>query len=146
VPGVEQIPQGLGQLSVRVPQAVVLIDQHGRCNALDDSEQGGCTDVGCCEGPSNKLTHHEQKSGLPAPFVGRDNRQNRCYRECVKNPGEQDPQNGRDLVLTVPVGTQVYDDDKETLLADLPRPGQRLVLLRGGDGGFGNSHFKTSTN
>jgi GTP-binding protein len=53
---------------------------------------------------------------------------------------------GRDLVLTVPVGTQVLDDDKETVLADLTRPGQRAVLLRGGDGGFGNAHYKTSTN
>ncbi|HEX3536560.1 MAG TPA: GTPase ObgE, partial [Stellaceae bacterium] len=40
----------------------------------------------------------------------------------------------------------VFDDDKETLLADLTRPGQRVVLLRGGDGGFGNTHYKTSTN
>ena len=54
--------------------------------------------------------------------------------------------NGRDLVLKVPVGTQVLDDDKETVLADLTRPGQRVVLLRGGDGGFGNSHYKNSTN
>jgi GTP-binding protein len=54
--------------------------------------------------------------------------------------------NGRDLVLRVPVGTQVLDDDKETLLADLTRPDQRIVLLRGGDGGFGNSHYKSSTN
>jgi len=54
--------------------------------------------------------------------------------------------NGRDLVLRVPVGTQVLDDDKETVLTDLTRPGQRVVLLRGGDGGFGNSHYKTSTN
>ena len=54
--------------------------------------------------------------------------------------------NGRDLVLRVPVGTQVLDDDKETVLADLTRPGQRVVLLRGGDGGFGNAHYKSSTN
>ena len=53
---------------------------------------------------------------------------------------------GRDLVLTVPAGTQVLGDDKETVLADLTRPGQRVVLLRGGDGGFGNAHYKTSTN
>src|SRR5205823_14734002 len=53
---------------------------------------------------------------------------------------------GRDLVLRVPVGTQILDDDKETVLADLTEPGQRLVLLRGGDGGFGNSHYKSSTN
>ena len=54
--------------------------------------------------------------------------------------------NGRDLVLRVPVGTQVLDDDKETVLADLTEPGQRIVLLRGGDGGFGNAHYKSSTN
>ena len=53
---------------------------------------------------------------------------------------------GRDLVLRVPVGTQILDDDKETVLADLTRPDQRIVLLRGGDGGFGNSHYKSSTN
>jgi GTP-binding protein len=49
-------------------------------------------------------------------------------------------------VLRVPVGTQVLDDDRETVLADLMRPGQRVVLLRGGDGGFGNAHYKSSTN
>jgi GTP-binding protein len=54
--------------------------------------------------------------------------------------------NGRDLVLRVPVGTQILDDDKETVLADLTKPGERLVLLRGGDGGFGNAHYKSSTN
>jgi GTP-binding protein len=54
--------------------------------------------------------------------------------------------NGRDLELRVPIGTQVLDDDKETLLADLTRPDQRIVLLRGGDGGFGNSHYRSSTN
>ncbi len=53
---------------------------------------------------------------------------------------------GRDLVLRVPTGTQVFADDKETMLADLTRSGQRLVLLRGGDGGFGNTHYKSSTN
>jgi len=53
---------------------------------------------------------------------------------------------GRDIVLAVPLGTQVFADDRETLLADLTRPGQRVVLLRGGDGGFGNAHYKTSTN
>src|SRR5438067_5755700 len=54
--------------------------------------------------------------------------------------------NGRDLVLRVPIGTQILDDDKETVLADLTRAGQRIALLRGGDGGFGNLHYKTSTN
>ncbi|MBF0304817.1 MAG: GTPase ObgE [Alphaproteobacteria bacterium] len=53
---------------------------------------------------------------------------------------------GADVVLKVPVGTQVLDDDKETVLADLTRAGQRALLLEGGDGGFGNLHYKTSTN
>ena len=53
---------------------------------------------------------------------------------------------GRDLVLQVPVGTQILADDQETVLADLIRPGQRVVLLRGGDGGFGNAHYKSATN
>jgi GTP-binding protein len=53
---------------------------------------------------------------------------------------------GRDLVLRVPIGTQILDDDKETVLADLTEPDQRIVLLRGGDGGFGNAHYKSSTN
>ena len=54
--------------------------------------------------------------------------------------------NGADAVLKVPVGTQIYEEDGETLIADLTAPGQRAVLLRGGNGGFGNAHFKTSTN
>src|SRR5271166_4384180 len=50
-----------------------------------------------------------------------------------------------DIVIKVPIGTQILDEDRETLLADLDRPGKRVVLLRGGDGGFGNANFKTST-
>jgi GTP-binding protein len=53
---------------------------------------------------------------------------------------------GADLVLEVPVGTQVMDADNAMVLADLTRPGQRLVFLPGGDGGFGNEHYKSSTN
>jgi GTP-binding protein len=49
-------------------------------------------------------------------------------------------------VVTVPIGTQVFADDQETMLADMDRPGKRVTLLRGGDGGFGNANFKSSTN
>src|SRR5580692_7913788 len=51
--------------------------------------------------------------------------------------------NGKDLVLRVPVGTQVLDEDKETVLLDLTVPGERKLFLKGGDGGFGNDHYKS---
>jgi GTP-binding protein len=53
---------------------------------------------------------------------------------------------GKDLTIKVPTGTQILGEDKETLLADMTVSGQRLRLLKGGDGGFGNTHFKSSTN
>ncbi len=53
---------------------------------------------------------------------------------------------GAPLILRVPPGTQLLDDDNETVLLDLTRAGEREVLLRGGDGGFGNAHYKSSTN
>jgi len=54
--------------------------------------------------------------------------------------------NGSDIVLKVPVGTQILDEDKETVLYDLSTLGQRVTYLKGGDGGFGNAHYKSSTN
>jgi GTPase len=54
--------------------------------------------------------------------------------------------NGADAVLRVPIGTQIYEEDGETLVADLTEHGQRTVLARGGNGGFGNAHFRSSTN
>ena len=53
---------------------------------------------------------------------------------------------GDDIVLKVPVGTEILDEDGETLIADISEIGQRVLLAKGGNGGFGNAHFKTSTN
>ncbi len=53
---------------------------------------------------------------------------------------------GKDCIITVPVGTQIIDEDKETILVDLKEEGQEVLFLRGGDGGQGNAHFKTATN
>ena len=52
----------------------------------------------------------------------------------------------RDVVIHVPVGTEILAEDHETLLADMDASGKRVVVLRGGDGGFGNAHFKSATN
>jgi GTPase len=54
--------------------------------------------------------------------------------------------NGKDVVLKVPIGTQVYEEDGETLIADLTGVGERAMIAKGGNGGFGNAHFKSSTN
>jgi GTP-binding protein len=64
-------------------------------------------------------------------------------------PGQGAQRTGRsgdDIVLRVPVGTEVLDEDEETVIADLAELGARITLARGGNGGFGNLHFKTSTN
>ena len=53
---------------------------------------------------------------------------------------------GADIVLKVPVGTEILEDDEETVIVDLTEVGQRVILAKGGNGGFGNLHFKTSTN
>lgn len=53
---------------------------------------------------------------------------------------------GEDVVIRVPPGTEVLDEDEETLIAEVLRPGERVRLARGGNGGFGNAHFKSPTN
>lgn len=51
-----------------------------------------------------------------------------------------------DLIIEVPLGTQFFEEDHDTLVADITRPGQRMVLVAGGGGGYGNCHFKSATN
>ena len=53
---------------------------------------------------------------------------------------------GDDIVLKVPVGTEILEEDEETIIADLTEPGQRVLLAQGGNGGWGNLRFKSSTN
>jgi GTP-binding protein len=53
---------------------------------------------------------------------------------------------GQDLIIRVPPGTEIYDEDKKVLLADLVTKDQKTILAYGGKGGLGNSHFKSSTN
>lgn len=53
---------------------------------------------------------------------------------------------GEDIILRVPAGTEILDEDQETVITDIREVGQRLVLAKGGNGGWGNLHFKSSTN
>ena len=53
---------------------------------------------------------------------------------------------GADVLMKVPEGTQIFEEDNETLIADLKKTGEKLVIAKGGNGGFGNAHFTTSTN
>ncbi len=53
---------------------------------------------------------------------------------------------GKDMIIKVPVGTEILSEDKEEVLADMSHDGQRVVMLKGGNGGFGNTHFKGPAN
>jgi GTPase len=78
-----------------------------------------------------------------------DYRYRQHFRAADGRPGagrERTGAAGEDLVLHVPTGTQIMDAENRQVLADLTRPGQRIVFLKGGDGGFGNVHYKSSTN
>ena len=53
---------------------------------------------------------------------------------------------GKDLILKVPVGTQIFEEDNNTLIEDLTKSGQKIIIAKGGKGGLGNVRFKSSTN
>jgi GTP-binding protein len=95
--------------------------------------RGGDVIIRCVNGLNTLIDYRFQqhfKAGTGVHGMGKD-------RHGAKGP---------DTILKVPVGTQVYEDDNETLIADFTEVGQEIVLLEGGNGGFGNAHFKTSAN
>ena len=98
-----------------------------------DGGRGGNVVVECVDG-LNTLIDFRYRQHFKAPRGRPGGGQNRT------GPG------GEDVILKVPVGTQILEVDKQTLIADFTHVGQREVLARGGDGGYGNTHFKSSTN
>jgi len=54
--------------------------------------------------------------------------------------------NGKDLILKIPVGTQIFEEDNNTLIEDLNKPEQKIIIAKGGEGGLGNVRFKSSVN
>jgi GTP-binding protein len=98
-----------------------------------DGGRGGDVAVECVDG-LNTLIDYRYQQHFKARTGGHGMGKNRSGAA------------GADVVLKVPKGTQVFDEDNETLLADLTELGDRVILARGGNGGFGNAHFKSSTN
>jgi GTP-binding protein len=98
-----------------------------------DGGRGGDVVIECVSGLNTLIDYRYQqhfKAGTGVHGMGRNRAGGR----------------GADTVLKVPVGTEVLEEDGETVLADMTEVGQRVVLLEGGQGGFGNAHFKSSTN
>ena len=97
-----------------------------------DGGRGGSVIVECVDG-LNTLIDYRYQQHFKANSGGHGMGKNRSGAK------------GADALLKVPVGTQVLDED-DNVLADLTEVGQRIVLLEGGNGGFGNAHFKSSIN
>ena len=98
-----------------------------------DGGRGGDVWAECVEGLNTLIDYRYQqhfKAGTGGHGMGRN-------RHGAK---------GKDVVLKVPAGTEILDEDEETVLADMTEVGQRVQLAKGGNGGFGNLHFTTSTN
>lgn len=98
-----------------------------------DGGRGGDVIVACVDG-LNTLIDYRYQQHFKAEIGGHGMGRNRSGLR------------GKDKVLNVPVGTQVYAEDNETLIADLTEIGQTVTLARGGNGGFGNTHFKGPIN
>ena len=78
-----------------------------------------------------------------------DYRYQQHFKAKPGRPGEGSNRTGADgddLIIKVPVGTQIFEEDEDTLIADLDEAGERVLLAKGGNGGFGNARFKSSTN
>jgi GTP-binding protein len=98
-----------------------------------DGGRGGDVIVECVDGLNTLIDYRYQqhfKAGTGTHGMGKDRK----------------GADGADVILRVPVGTQIFEEDNETLIADFTAVGQRAVIASGGNGGFGNAHFKTSTN
>jgi GTPase len=98
-----------------------------------DGGRGGDVAAECVDG-LNTLIDYRYQQHFKAERGGGGMGKNRAGR------------NGRSIVLKVPAGTQIFEEDGETLIADLTHLGQTVRLASGGNGGFGNAHFKSSTN
>ena len=98
-----------------------------------DGGRGGDVIIECVDG-LNTLIDYRYQQHFKAKSGGQGMGKNRSGA------------NGKDTILKVPVGTQVLDEEGEDVLADLTEVGQKVTLLEGGNGGFGNAHFKSSTN
>ncbi len=96
-----------------------------------DGGKGGDVIIACVAN-LNTLLDYRYKQHFKAKKGGHGMGQNRSGAK------------GADVVLHVPPGTEILDGDGETLIADLLNPGDRIALLHGGNGGFGNAHFKSA--
>ena len=98
-----------------------------------DGGRGGDVTIECASGLNTLIDFRYQqhfKAGTGVHGMGRNRAGGR----------------GADVVMKAPQGTQIFEEDGETLIADLTEIGQRVVVAKGGNGGFGNAHFATSTN
>jgi GTP-binding protein len=98
-----------------------------------DGGRGGNVYAECVDG-LNTLIDYRYQQHFKAPKGGHGMGRDRAGAK------------GEDIVLKVPVGTEILEEDNETIVADLTEIGQRVLLAQGGNGGFGNAHFKSSTN